>query len=96
MYQFIGETSDTTVGGLEPLLNYMTDNFFSKDDPAINEHHYHITKNNTMNIYIIFAMSIKAKHLILRIIGFLTEQHFNKKQNVNNITVNNITKKYCQ
>ena len=44
MYQFIGEISDTKVGGLEPLLNYMTENFFNKDDPAINEHHYHITK----------------------------------------------------
>ena len=34
----------TKVGGLEPLLNYMTENFFTKGDPAINEHHYHITK----------------------------------------------------
>ena len=44
MYQFIGEINDTKVGGLEPLLSYMNENFFSKDDPAINEHHYHITK----------------------------------------------------
>ena len=44
MYQFIGDINDTKVGGLEPLLNYMNENFFSKDDPAINEHHYHITK----------------------------------------------------
>ena len=70
MYQFIGEINDTKVGGLEPLLSYMNENFFSKDDPAINEHHYHITKNNTMKRYIIFTMSAKAKHLILSIIGF--------------------------
>ena len=44
MYQFIGETSYTKVGGLEPLLDYMNGNSFSKDGPAINEHHYHITK----------------------------------------------------
>ena len=44
MYQFIGDINDTKVGGLESLLNYMNENFFSKDDPAINEHHYHITK----------------------------------------------------
>ena len=44
MYQFIGDINDTKVGGLEPVLNYMNENFFSKDDPAINEHHYHITK----------------------------------------------------
>ena len=44
MYQFIGDINDTKVGGLESLLNYMTENVFTKDDPAINEHHYHITK----------------------------------------------------
>ena len=44
MYQFIGYINDTKVGGLEPLLNYMIENFFSKDDPAFNGHHYHITK----------------------------------------------------
>ena len=54
MYQFIGETSDTKVGGLEPLLNYMNENFFSKDDPAVNEHHYHITKK-TMKKQITFT-----------------------------------------
>ena len=30
--------------GLESLLNYMNEHFFSQDDPAINEHHDHITK----------------------------------------------------
>ena len=44
MYQFIGDNNDTKVAGVEPLLNYMSENFFTKDDPAINEHHYHITK----------------------------------------------------
>ena len=66
MYQFIGDINDTKVGGLESLLNYMNENFFSKDDPAINGHHYHKTKNNTMKRYMIFTMSIKAKYLILR------------------------------
>ena len=55
MYQFIGDINDTKVGGLESLLNYMTENFFNKDDPAINEHHYHLTKKQyneeTNNIY---------------------------------------------
>ena len=54
MYQFIGPTNDTKVGGLESLLNYMNENFFSKDEPAINEHHYHITQKyneETNNIY---------------------------------------------
>ena len=32
--------NDEIIGGLEPLLNYMNENLFSKDDPAINEHHY--------------------------------------------------------
>ena len=55
MYQFIGDINDTKVAGLESLLNYMNENFFSKDEPAINEHHYHITKKQyneeTNNIY---------------------------------------------
>ena len=44
MYQFIGDINDTKVAGLEPLLSYMNERFFSKDEPAVNEHHYHITK----------------------------------------------------
>ena len=44
IYQFIGPINDEKVGGLESLLNYMNENFFSKDDPAINEHHCRITK----------------------------------------------------
>ena len=40
---------------LESLLNYMNESFLSKDDPAINEHHYRITKKRdneeTTNIY---------------------------------------------
>ena len=43
MYQSIGIISDEKVGGLESLLSYMNENFFSKDDPAVNEHHYPIT-----------------------------------------------------
>ena len=46
MYQFIGGTNDEKVAGLESLSTYMCENFFTKDDPAINEHHCHITKNN--------------------------------------------------
>ena len=70
MYQFIGDSNDTKVGGLESLLNYMNENFFSKDDPAINEHHYRTTKKQyseeTNNIYNIE----KTKRLTLRIIDF--------------------------
>ena len=55
MYQFIGDINDTKVGGLESLLNYMNENFFSKDEAAVNEHHYHITKKqyneDIQNIY---------------------------------------------
>ena len=51
MYQLIGDI----IGGLESLLNYMAENFFTKGDPAINGHHYHIIKNNTMKMYIIFT-----------------------------------------
>ena len=48
MYQFIGVTNDETVSGLESILNYMNDNLFNKDEPAINEHRYRITLNSNI------------------------------------------------
>ena len=58
MFQFIGDIgdiNDTKVAGLESLLNYMSENYYSKDEPAVNAHHYHITKKQykeeTHNIY---------------------------------------------
>ena len=44
MYQLTGIIDDTKVAGLESLLNYINENSFSKDAPAVNEHHYHITR----------------------------------------------------
>ena len=80
------------VGGLESLLNYMNQNFFIKDDPAINEHHYHITKKQyneeTHNIYNID----KSKPFNIKNNMFLNEQYFHKKQNINNSIINGITK----
>ena len=68
--------------------------FFTKDDPAINEHHYHITKkqyneetNNIYNIYKNKAFNIKNNM-------FSNEQYFHKQQNINNSIINNITKTY--
>ena len=80
MYKFIGDINGTKVGGLESLLNYMNENFFTKDDPAINEHHYHITRKQyneeTNDIYILDTnKTFNIKHNM-----FLTEQYFNKKQ----------------
>ena len=70
MYQFIGDINDTKVTCLESLLNYMSEHFFTKDDPAINGHHYHIIKTKqyneeTNNIYNID----KSKTFLLRLIG---------------------------
>ena len=69
----------------------MNENFFSKDDPAINGRHHHITKRQyneeAHNIH-----NIDKKNQLLTLILFLIEQYFNK-QNVNNIMINNITKK---
>ena len=92
MYQFIGDINDNA-GGLESLLNYMNKNFFSKDDPAINEHHYHSIKKQyneeTNNIYSID----KSKTFNIKSKRFLNEQYFHKKQNINNNNIDNITKK---
>ena len=45
MYQFIGDINDERVPGLEPILNYINENFFNKTDPAVNEHIYYINKS---------------------------------------------------
>ena len=93
MYQLIGDINDTKAGGLESLLNYMNENLFSKDEPAINEHHYHITKkqyneeaNNIYNIDKNKTFNIKNNRC-------LNEQHFHKKQTINKSIINHITKK---
>ena len=79
MYQFIGDINDDKVGGLESLLNYMNENFFSKDDPAINEHHYHITKKQyneeTNNIYNID----KSKSYNIKHNSHSADHHYHKK-----------------
>lgn len=79
MYQFICDINDTKVGGLESL-NYMAENCSTKYDPAISEHHYHITKKQyneeTNNIYNID----ESKTFNTKTHKLLTEQYFNKKQ----------------
>ena len=93
MYQFICDINDTKVGGLEFLLKYMGESFFSKDGPAINEHHYRIAKKQyneeTNNIYNID----RSKTFNIKSNIFLNEQYFHKKQNIHNSIINNITKK---
>ena len=80
MYQFIGNTNDEKVAGLESLLNHMNENFFTKDVPAINEHHYHITKKQyneeTNNIY----NRDKSKTFNIKNNRSLNEQYFHKNQ----------------
>ena len=67
----------------------MSENFFTKGDPAINEHHYHITKKQyneeTHDIYNIY----KNKTFNVKDDRFVIEQYFNKKQNINNSIINN-------
>jgi len=79
MYQFNGDINDTKVAGLEPLLNHMNENFFSKDEPAVNEHQYHVTKKQyteeTHNIYNIDkSKSYNIKHNLC-----IDEHHYHKK-----------------
>ena len=92
MYQFIGDINDTKVGGLESLLNYMNENFFSKDDPAVNEHHYHITgkqfnqdftTHNTCNVDKSRTCNLKAHR-------YIDDGFFNKKQSITNCITNDI------
>ena len=69
MYHLIGTISDEKAPGLESIIVYMNENCFSKDDPAINEHHYHITKNSTTKKHITYTIYVKPEHIILEIIG---------------------------
>ena len=81
MYQFIGDINDDKIGGLESLLNYMNENCFSKDDPAINEHHYDIIKKQfneeTHNIYNVDnSKSYNIKN------NRYTDEHYHNKNNM--------------
>ena len=69
MYQLIGIINGGKVPGLESISNCMNEHSFSKDNPAINEHHYHITKqpynedtHNICNIYIYNTKTYNIKH----------------------------------
>ena len=97
MYQFIGETNDTKIGGLESLLNYMNEIFPNKNDPAVNEHHYHITRKQynqdftTHNIYNVDkSKSYKTKITTLMILIFIIKRINHKQFNELHNQENNI------
>ena len=94
MYQFIGIVNDEKAGGVESLLNHMNENFFGKDDPATNEHHYHITKKQyneeTHNIYNID----KTKTCDIKNNMYTDAHYYNKTQNIHNNITKNISKKH--
>ena len=91
MYQLIGIINDGTVGGLESLSNYMNENLFRKDDPAINEHHYRITKqqynDETHNIYNIYKTN--TYHINNNM--YTDEHYYNNAQTIHNNITNNIS-----
>ena len=93
MYQFIGDINDSKVAGLESLLNYMNENFFSKDEPAVNEHQYHVTKKQyteeTHNIY----NTDKSKSYNIKNHRYTDDHYYNEKQFITNNLTNYITKR---
>ena len=66
MCLFICVINDEKVPGLGSVLKYMNENSSSKHDPAINEHHYHITKNSITKKHITYTILIKPDLIILR------------------------------
>ena len=80
MYQLTCIIYDEKVPGLEGILNYMNGSFFNKDDPAINEHHYHITKKQyneeTHNLYNIG----KCNFYNMKSNRYTDEHYYSKKQ----------------
>ena len=93
MYQFLGDINDTKVAGLEPILNYINDNFFSKADPAVNEHYYNTTKKqyneDIRNLYNID----KSKSYNIKNHRYKDDHYYNKKQFITNNLTNYITKR---
>ena len=94
MYEFIGDINDTKMLGLESILIYMNENFISKDEPAVNDHHYHITRKQynqyftTHNIYNVDkSESYKTKNR-----NFNDNSSYNKKQIITNSLTNYVTK----
>ena len=95
MYQFIGDINDTKVGGLKPLLNYMNENFFGKDEPAANEHHFHITRkqhNQDFSTHHIYTVDINRSYKTNNR-NFNANNFYNSKQFVTHNLTNYITKR---
>ena len=94
MYQFVGPANDEKVEGLESLLNYMNENFFSKHGPAVNEHNYHITRKlynkgfTTHNIYNVD----KSRPYKTNNHNFSDNSFYNKAQLITNKLTNPTTK----
>ena len=94
IYQFTGTINDTRVAGLESLLNYINENFFSKDEPAVNEHHYHITRkqyNQDFTTHNLYKVD-KRKTYNIKNHRYNDNHHYNKKQYITNNITNNISK----
>ena len=94
MCQFIGEIYDTKVGGLESLLNYVNDNSFNKDNPSVNEHHYHITRKQYNQYFTTHSI-----HNVVKNKSYKTNNHNSndihsvKEQLITNNLTQYITKK---
>ena len=74
----------------------MNEHFFSKGDPAINEHHCNIIENNTTKRHITHTIYIYIKKTETYNIqkSRYTDGHYNKTQHVNSDITNNISKKH--
>ena len=91
LYQFTGDINDTKVAGLESLLNYMNENFFSKDEQQVYDRQYNITKkqyiNETNNIYNIdTSKSYKINN------HNFNDTHYYKKTAIHHPTFNELYK----
>ena len=80
MYQLIGDVNGTKVAGSESLLNYMNENLFSKDAPAVNEHRYHITKNRYIDEAYNIYNADKSKSYNIKNNRY-TDEHYYGKNN---------------
>ena len=46
IYEFVGDMDDNKAPGLERIFNYISDNFFARNEGAGNQHIHNTTKNS--------------------------------------------------
>ena len=83
------------MAGLESLSNFMGEKYYSKDEPAVNEHRYHTTRkqyNQDFTKHNIYNVD-KSKSYKTNNRNFNDNNFYNRNQLITNNLTNYITKR---